>query len=291
MEDFKEKYEQALERAKNYHKGHTLDVNPQAAMEYIFPELKESEDEKMRKDLINTFNTYYKNQPEGEWDGKKVKDILAWLEKQGENQSVEGTFINVDDARDDFMSEVYRVLDADTTNDRANQIIQAFDSLPTVAIKKQGEESIVTDILTKAGIKPYKDGNKWCILVGDNIQEGICGFGDTVNEALLEFLNELLEKQGNINNINEKLRQYREYLVKETERWHKKEEDETLSKIGKQDCIGHANAYISARAEFENLFNYDAWLEQKLTDTIKPKFKVGVTETIKYMIYYTFKNG
>ena len=69
-----------------------------------------------------------------------------------------------------------------------------------------------------------------------------------------------LEKQGS---INEKLRQYREYLVKETERWHKNEENETLSKIGKQDCIGHANAYISARSEFEDLFNYDSWLEKQ----------------------------
>jgi hypothetical protein len=72
-----------------------------------------------------------------------------------------------------------------------------------------------------------------------------------------------LEKQGSIGNINEKLRQYRKYLVKETERWHKNEEDETLSKISKQDCIGHANAYISARSEFEDLFNYDSCLEKQ----------------------------
>ncbi len=72
-----------------------------------------------------------------------------------------------------------------------------------------------------------------------------------------------LEKQGGIGKINEKLKQYREYLIKETERWHKKEEDKTLSKIGRQDCIGHANAYVSARSEFENLFNYDSWLEKQ----------------------------
>lgn len=46
-------YDDALERAKKYCKGHHADVNPQAAMEYVFPELKESEDdEKMREKLL-----------------------------------------------------------------------------------------------------------------------------------------------------------------------------------------------------------------------------------------------
>ena len=63
-------------------------------------------------------------------------------------------------------------------------------------LEKQNKESVVTDVLIKAGLKTYKDGNKWCILVGDNIQDGICGFGDTVEEALFEFLKEFAEKQG-----------------------------------------------------------------------------------------------
>lgn len=33
----------------------------------------------------------------------------------------------------------------------------------------------------------YRDGDKWCVLCGDNIQVGICGFGDTVAEALAAF--------------------------------------------------------------------------------------------------------
>lgn len=41
------------------------------------------------------------------------------------------------------------------------------------------------------GIKPYKDGNKWCFLYGDNIQEGIAGFGDTITEAAYDFYEEL----------------------------------------------------------------------------------------------------
>lgn len=31
------------------------------------------------------------------------------------------------------------------------------------------------------------DGNKWCALYGENIMEGICGFGDTPDKAMLDF--------------------------------------------------------------------------------------------------------
>lgn len=43
--------------------------------------------------------------------------------------------IDFDVVRDDFAQDVYRILDADPTNDRANQIIDAFDRLPTVIDK------------------------------------------------------------------------------------------------------------------------------------------------------------
>lgn len=55
------------------------------------------------------------------------------------------------------------------------------------------QKSSAEEILTKAGIKPCKDGNQWSILVGDNIQEGICGFGDTIDEALYQFLMDVQE--------------------------------------------------------------------------------------------------
>lgn len=37
---------------------------------------------------------------------------------------------------------------------------------------------------------PYKDGNQWCVLYGENIQDGIVGFGDTRLDAMLEFKKE-----------------------------------------------------------------------------------------------------
>lgn len=63
-------------------------------------------------------------------------------------------------------------------------------------LEKQEQKPIsAVEVLARAGLKPYKDGNQWCILAGDNIQEGICGFGDTIEDALYEFLKEILDLQ------------------------------------------------------------------------------------------------
>lgn len=35
--------------------------------------------------------------------------------------------------------------------------------------------------------KLYRDGNQWCVLYGENIQEGIAGFGDTPNKAIFDW--------------------------------------------------------------------------------------------------------
>ena len=33
----------------------------------------------------------------------------------------------------------------------------------------------------------YPDGNKWCALYGENLQEGVAGFGDSPDEAMRAF--------------------------------------------------------------------------------------------------------
>lgn len=37
------------------------------------------------------------------------------------------------------------------------------------------------------GLIPFKDGDQWCVLLGENIQVGVCGFGDTPAAAIYEF--------------------------------------------------------------------------------------------------------
>lgn len=37
--------------------------------------------------------------------------------------------------------------------------------------------------------KVFPDGDQWCSLYGENIQEGVCGFGDTPAKACQDFDN------------------------------------------------------------------------------------------------------
>ena len=79
--NYEKAYKEALERAKIW-QGHLYEVGDKDyadELNYIFPELKESEDEKIRKTLIEYFNAY----PKDYFGGLKKSYIVAWLEKQG----------------------------------------------------------------------------------------------------------------------------------------------------------------------------------------------------------------
>ena len=43
--------------------------------------------------------------------------------------------------------------------------------------------------------KVYKDGNQWCALLGDNLQEGVCGFGESPDAATRAFDTEWTTKR------------------------------------------------------------------------------------------------
>ena len=71
--DYEERYKEALERAREQYNKRT----PLYDIESIFPELKEkeSEEEKIRKELIELISCMHDADP-------RKKDWLAWLEKQ-----------------------------------------------------------------------------------------------------------------------------------------------------------------------------------------------------------------
>ena len=90
MEDYKEKYEMALEGIQEIlSSGQDSIKMPQLQLRLqgIFPELKESEDEKIREMLIDSFT---RADMGGEIYGKGVtyKQVIAWLEKQGEQKPI-----------------------------------------------------------------------------------------------------------------------------------------------------------------------------------------------------------
>ena len=81
--DYEQKYKEALERAEKALEVFGTDKCEGARQIFsLFPELKESEDERIRKAIIGTLPKYgYLPQT-----AIKVEDALTWLEKQGSEQ-------------------------------------------------------------------------------------------------------------------------------------------------------------------------------------------------------------
>lgn len=75
-------YDEALKKASAAYKDE--DRHLKATLERIFPEIKESDDERIKKDLIQWFDEF----PDTIWIGHYKKDIIAWLEKQGEQELI-----------------------------------------------------------------------------------------------------------------------------------------------------------------------------------------------------------
>ena len=101
MDSYEKKYKEALERAKQIHNEHRAQCAD--IMTKVFPELKESEDERIRKDLI----VFVK----GSISDKKSeqrKAYLAWIKKQGDPADINPSEFDL----------------------RLNKLLKQFESLP-----------------------------------------------------------------------------------------------------------------------------------------------------------------
>ncbi len=89
MEDYKKKYEDALERARRMC---AMPID-KATMEYVFPELKDN-DERIRKAIIAHMHIVKSV------NGVDVSDILAWLEKvKNFDKQLEEAYKNSDEVQ------------------------------------------------------------------------------------------------------------------------------------------------------------------------------------------------
>ena len=80
--DYEKAYKEALERARSYYNNEEVRVGmTPIELEEIFPELGESEDERIRKALVRFHKSTI------DVDGIKGEEIVAWLEKQGQETS------------------------------------------------------------------------------------------------------------------------------------------------------------------------------------------------------------
>ena len=82
-------YDEAIKRAKDALNDGTISNNTIAYLQDVFPELKDSEDERMRKGLIAFLEDIFyfgKNTNFDKWDKSDCSDWIVWLEKKREKK-------------------------------------------------------------------------------------------------------------------------------------------------------------------------------------------------------------
>ena len=57
------------------------------------------------------------------------------------------------------------------------------------------DETVIM-LVQRLGAKIFKDGDSWCCLYGENIQEGISGWGSNPYQAALDFRKEFMGEKG-----------------------------------------------------------------------------------------------
>lgn len=143
----------------------------QEAAEKYFPELKESEDEKILRVLKEGFEIYNK----GEWYGGITNEqILAWLEKQGEQKPDESRGMNlVEEKMTPFLREVFGIIDLDIENEQG--LKQVCDKLLTLASneikRKSAAWSEDDEGICRAIINDIANDKSMCTF---DISKGIC---------------------------------------------------------------------------------------------------------------------
>lgn len=137
------RYEEALERAR---KGMPMDE--------VFPELKESEDERIRKALIEVFKKKLERGYEWVEYGIPNRSVLDWLEKQIEQQPAEWS---EEDER--IMNNCIGYIKASCLD--ANDLYECIDWLKSLRPQshwKPSEEQM--EALRAAAYEPYKNRHK-----------------------------------------------------------------------------------------------------------------------------------
>lgn len=176
----------ALETLKSFVEN-TDNVIAKDAILALHPELAKSKDERIRNLIYCLIRDRSEIRILLEQNGVSVDNALAYLEKQKEQKAV----INIEHLKSYMLKYLQdassRKDDSEIEKDTdiyARMIIKIFGNIE----QKPAEWS--EEFLRLMGITISQDGNQVCVLLGENLAEGIAGFGDTLADAVEEFKKE-----------------------------------------------------------------------------------------------------
>lgn len=177
MEDYEKKYKEALDKLQEAlapKEGCDISGLTRRCIEDIFPELKESEDDRIRKVLVDFFKNYKTQEELGikTFFGIKTNDILSWLEKQGEKKAtdkVEPKFHEGDWIIDKqgIVHQIEKVIENVTNNTFAYDLVGGgyfneevkSSRLWTIDDAKDGD--VLVDVYGNIGIFQKNDDFDW----------------------------------------------------------------------------------------------------------------------------------
>lgn len=324
--DYEKAYKEALSRAKSFELPEYKNI-----MASIFPELAESEDEKIRKALVDALN---KNLGNGiEKYGTTLNAALTWLEKQADKEK---------DKRYEYLEElivaddIYQMsMNEEMIKNSKSKVIDALDKLhllELLGIEKENEKKFIDSVKHKFNVGDWLvsiyNSNDLLHIIGvdDKDYEVETPYGNTGVPSIvyvdghfrLWTINDakdgdvLISKNGNpfIYNGNYNSLHIGAYCGITC--------DDNKFKVGEEKCHWTENTGIepSTKEQRDTLFTkmkesgyefdfkkkeLNKKIEQKFVDKIEPKFKVGdwvVTDKndrvqIKAVnnSYYTIDNG
>ena len=129
QEEKARRYDEAIKRAKELLEIGVKDTRDKRVVLSFFPELKESEGERIRKEItelvmLPTWET--------ETEFYRRKELVAWLEKQGEQKPTENKGMNlVEEEMTPFQKKVFCIID--TTIEEEQGLKQVCDELFALA--------------------------------------------------------------------------------------------------------------------------------------------------------------
>lgn len=137
IEEKEKAYDEAIERARVF-KKHLIEINEKDyadEMDYIFPELVESEDERIRETIIKILLCF------DHYEGVTGKSMIAWVKKQGEQKPVVIPKFKVGDLikekRDKYGDSTIKIEAIDTEN------YYYFDKEFPIRISEQNDWELV----------------------------------------------------------------------------------------------------------------------------------------------------
>lgn len=155
--DYKKKYGEALENFKKIKSANKDNKELVDFIEYEYPELKESEDEKIRKEMIDFFKDAkqgleLQERDNNQWQIERFETFLSWLEKQGEQKLLNN---------DKYQTVSVEILDRLYESEKELERLKKGEQKPTdkvepkFKVKYAGNWYNVFDIKESAGVQFY----------------------------------------------------------------------------------------------------------------------------------------